>query len=229
MPSHYTQNLKEPLNAPLKHGHLHRVILDLAISYHTNFNLVFPALSSLSTLVQYARLLALPGTITLACVLMSSYARHDCLQIISVEVVRAARSIMSILEISFQFPVTKSRIFPVDYPEILLISVLIVATKICFPWKQVEPALSEEPLPRLDWEQWQQVTSQTAGDDQGLASRPDLVNVTSEQVVAMTEPELDEYFGRMASLGDQTSKSTWKQRAHAFQDTDNRQTQAPTR
>lgn len=61
MPSAYTRYIKIPLHTPLDGGELHRAVLDLAMSYHVNHELVFPGLSDVPLLVQYARLLALPG------------------------------------------------------------------------------------------------------------------------------------------------------------------------
>lgn len=45
------------------------------------------------------------------------------------------------------------------------------------------------------------------GDEPRPVLRPDLSSIRSEQVVSMTEAELDEYFGRMASLSDGKSAS----------------------
>lgn len=127
------------------------------------------------------------------------------------------------MEMSFEFPVTKSKIFPIDHPEILLVSTLIVASKICFPWTQTSPPLSTEPLPRLDWQQWQQSTPQIAEGGPKPLSRHDLISITSDQVVTMTELELDEYFSRVASLSDNRSMYTRRDRSSAYQLINNKQ------
>lgn len=120
--------------------------------------------------------------------------------------IRTTQSIIATLEMSFQFPVTKSRIFPVDHPEILLVSALVVATKICFLWTEVTFFVASDELPRLDWQQWEEATAQMSWVGAKQPSRPDLISITPDQVATMTESELDEYFGRMASLSDGKSR-----------------------
>ena len=128
----------------------------------------------------------------------------------TVEVIRAARSLIAALDLTFRFPLAKAKIFPIDHPEVLLISVLMVATKICFPLTFAQSPLSEDnitSIPRLDWQAWGQVISQAPGRDQPSSSKLDIDSITPEQVVSMTDSELDEYFSRVASLNDK--KSTW--------------------
>jgi RNA polymerase I-specific transcription initiation factor RRN7 len=185
LPRPYELYLKLPRNTPLKRDDVHRAIIDLAISYHSNYNLHFPGLSSTSMLIQYGKHLALP-----------------------IEVIRAGRSLISALELTFQFPLEKTKIFPIDHPEILLLSVLIVVTKLCFPLTPKQSPLSTDDItviPRLDWPAWSRVVSQAPGRGQPSSSRPDLDSITPEQIVSMTDSELDEYFSRLTNLSDKTS------------------------
>jgi hypothetical protein len=125
-----------------------------------------------------------------------------------VEVIRAGRSLISALELTFQFPLEKTKIFPIDHPEILLLSVLIVVTKLCFPLTPKQSPLSTDDItviPRLDWPAWSRVVSQAPGRGQPSSSRPDLDSITPEQIVSMTDSELDEYFSRLTNLSDKTS------------------------
>lgn len=60
MPSAYTRVLRLPFHTPVIGGELHQTILNLARSYHLNFDMVFPSLSDIPILVQYAKHLHLP-------------------------------------------------------------------------------------------------------------------------------------------------------------------------
>lgn len=61
LPSAYTRALKLPLEMPLKGGELHSAVVDMALSFHRNYRMLFPALSEAPMMVQYAKHLALPG------------------------------------------------------------------------------------------------------------------------------------------------------------------------
>ena len=61
LPSAYTRALKLPLRTSLKGADLHSAVLDMALSYHRNYEMIFPAMSDTPILVQYTKQLALPG------------------------------------------------------------------------------------------------------------------------------------------------------------------------
>lgn len=62
MPSAYTRALKLPLRSPLAGEELYNTVLDLGLSYFLNYSMIFPPMNEISALVQYARVLCLPGT-----------------------------------------------------------------------------------------------------------------------------------------------------------------------
>jgi hypothetical protein len=61
LPSAYTKALKLPLRSSLKGFDLHNAVMDLALSYHHNYGIIFPDVNETPTLVHYVRQLALPG------------------------------------------------------------------------------------------------------------------------------------------------------------------------
>ena len=61
LPSAYAKALKLPLRSSLLGGTLYRAVMDLVLSYHLNYGMIFPEISSVSLLVQYAKILALPS------------------------------------------------------------------------------------------------------------------------------------------------------------------------
>lgn len=61
LPSAYTRALKWPLKSTLHAIDLHDAVMNMAMSYHHNYNMVFPAINETPILVYYVRQLALPG------------------------------------------------------------------------------------------------------------------------------------------------------------------------
>lgn len=61
MPASYVYQLKSPLRKQLSGADLYRAVVDLALSYHVNYELLFPSLNYMPMLVQYARILHLPS------------------------------------------------------------------------------------------------------------------------------------------------------------------------
>ncbi|KAI9901524.1 hypothetical protein N3K66_003341 [Trichothecium roseum] len=183
MPSHFTQVLKLPLQTTLRGNELHNAVLQLILAYHYNYALNCPPLQHSSLLVHYGKLLALP-----------------------VEIFQTTRFLASNLEISFEYPIHKSRVYPMDHPEILLVSLLVVSAKLCFPFKEAD---SESKGFR--WSQW----ASQARDSIELTNansrdlRPDgLKDITADQVVSMNDTELNKYLGFVSSFTDNRSDSS---------------------
>ncbi|KAH6997527.1 ubiquitin family-domain-containing protein [Ilyonectria sp. MPI-CAGE-AT-0026] len=181
LPSAYTRALKVPLRATLQGVDIHYTVMNLALSYHQNYGMIFPAISDTPTLVAYSRQLALP-----------------------VEALITARSIISVMKLGFQLPIHKSRLFILDYPEIMLVSVAVVATKLSSPLGGSSPLLQGtgfEAGLRFNWDKWREAMAEL---DDPLASQgePSFDKVTADQVIAMTSEQLEKYFADISSLID---------------------------
>lgn len=181
LPSAYTRALKVSLHETLQGVDLHYTVMNLALSYHQNYGMIFPAISDTPTLVAYSRQLALP-----------------------VEALITARSIISVMKLGFQLPIHKSRLFILDYPEIMLVSVAVVATKLSSPLGGSSPLLQGtgfEAGLRFNWDKWRETMAEL---DDPLASQdePSFDKVTADQVIAMTSEQLDKYFAHISSLID---------------------------
>lgn len=61
MPSAYVKALKLPLRSSLGGGEVSKTVMDLALSYHLNYEMSFPEISYMAMNVHYAKLLSLPG------------------------------------------------------------------------------------------------------------------------------------------------------------------------
>ncbi|RGP76796.1 polymerase i core factor subunit [Fusarium longipes] len=187
LPSAYTRALKLPLRSSLKGVDLHNAVLDLALSYNHNYEMIFPAVNETPTLVQFARQLSLP-----------------------VEALVTAKSIVSMMHFSFQLPIEQSRRFIVDYPEILLISSILVAAKLCFPLGRHAPLLQvagAEPSIGFDWTKWQKGIRELMDPSQSSEKEPSFDKITVDQVTSMTAEELDQYFAHIASTIDRKNDS----------------------
>jgi RNA polymerase I-specific transcription initiation factor RRN7 len=113
------------------------------------------------------------------------------------------------MSFSFQLPIEQSRRFHIDYPEILLISVVIVAAKLCFPLGRHAPLLQvteTESKIKFDWAKWQKDIHELIDPSQASEKGPSFDNITVDQVTSMTAEELDQYFAHIASTIDKKSK-----------------------
>ncbi|RKL21806.1 hypothetical protein BFJ68_g2118 [Fusarium oxysporum] len=152
LPSAYTRALKLPLRSSLRGIDLHNAVLDLALSYHHNYGMVFPAINDTPTIVHFARQLTLP-----------------------------------------------------DYPEILLMSAIVVAAKLCFPLGQHAPflrAAGREQSIGFDWTTWYKGVQELIEASQTSEKEPSFDQVTADKVTSMTTEELDRYFAHIASTID---------------------------
>ncbi|KAF5025465.1 hypothetical protein F66182_2441 [Fusarium sp. NRRL 66182] len=187
LPSAYTRALKLPLRSSLRGIDLHSAVLDLALSYNYNYEIVFPVINDTPTVVHFVRQLALP-----------------------VETLVAARSILSVMGFSFQLPIEKSRRFHIDYPEILLISTIVVAAKLSFPLGRHYPLLQvagAAPNVRFNWTKWHKGVEELIEASQASGKERDFGKVTVDQVTSMTAEELDRYFAHVASTVDRKNDS----------------------
>lgn len=117
-----------------------------------------------------------------------------------VEAVRGAMEVSRALGCDFQFPVAKTRVFPVDHPEILLIALLVIAAKLCFPFSTSNGKLGSTVF---DWNKW--ANSRLICESQPSAN-PSMSDYSAEEIVSLSEDDLDQYFGEMAILNDIKSK-----------------------
>ncbi|PNP47230.1 hypothetical protein TGAMA5MH_01045 [Trichoderma gamsii] len=187
LPAPYIKLLKLPFRSPVEGDGLHKVVMDFVLSYHFNYNLIFPEINHVPELIQFAKELALP-----------------------IDSIIMARKLASILGYQFQFPIERLSNTRLDYPEIRLIALLIVATKLSFPFSEdtsiSQPAnFDSVEMPKLDWERWRQGKHGLPTQQETKTGRYDFNKVTPSQIVSMDDEELDAYFAHVSSLIDVTS------------------------
>ncbi|RCI14103.1 hypothetical protein L249_8071 [Ophiocordyceps polyrhachis-furcata BCC 54312] len=172
MPTSYARVLQRPLCVSITGGELSRAVMNLILSYHLNYAMTFPQLRWVPLLVQYAESLALP-----------------------VESIAATKRLAGLLHARFHFPVESSRILPLDHPEIHLMALLVIATKLCFPFPNNQSSIRSY-LPRFNWETWMRGMSQSL---QNRDSREAFRRVTPNQVVHMNDETFDAYLAHVSA------------------------------
>lgn len=110
---------------------------------------------------------------------------------------------------NFQVPLFKSRIFPIDQPEILIPALLVVGTKLCFPFPTKQGSLLSQAdglALRFNWQKWTSLKEGTGEEYKTLYADSQFRNTTAEQVVSMDDGQLDSYLGYMSHLVHSESK-----------------------
>jgi RNA polymerase I-specific transcription initiation factor RRN7 len=126
-----------------------------------------------------------------------------------VDIYAAARKLGRILEMDFSFPSTFQRHMVTANPEIQIISLIIIATKLCQPFDdiiRVPESVTDPSGLRLDWEIWSEIMTERL--PQGL-KRGQEINVTDSDVYRMKGTELDDYLDwyQRTWVDDNDSKS----------------------
>jgi RNA polymerase I-specific transcription initiation factor RRN7 len=97
------------------------------------------------------------------------------------------------LEIDFAYPISQNRQFDVSYPEIQLMSLIVVATKLSHPFDDVvrHPESDSDPTTvKIDWSKWQEIMLDKPHE--GL-KRGDEIHVKDVDVALMSEKQMDDY------------------------------------
>lgn len=198
--------MKTPIREPLVPGKLHDAVLALAASFNYNYGLVFPQLNYVPILVQYARTLCLP----------SKYTRNELITFadsMAVETTIVAQTLREALSYDFSFPIKPKRVFPLQHPEIRLISLFTIAVKLCFPFDSATVPLHVDGAPvqsSLDWSKWRPNRSTNTHES---TKRIDISKVTPNDVVAMGPDDLDIYLDQVSSLVEKKSMYYWLRRS----------------
>ena len=102
--------------------------------------------------------------------------------------------LVSMLDIELKFPVTQKRLSKTRaYPEVQLMSLIVVATKLSHPFDDIErlPTSEYDPtLVKMDWTKWREVMARKSFE--GL-SRGEEIKVTDTNVLNMNDQKLVDY------------------------------------
>lgn len=129
-----------------------------------------------------------------------------------VEAIAVARRLASALDLMFYFPVSKAKIYFLDNPEIQLISLLVVATKMCFPLDPSQPSLLDPAgccLPQFNWASWKTGFS-SDGPKSGKETQEqvEFEHITPNQVTKLSDEKFDAYVAHLSESIGHGSEST---------------------
>lgn len=174
-----TQALLEPQRL-LSADALHRRILENLTAMHTDIGMSPPPLNHPLVLYRWVKTLCLP-----------------------LEIYVAAQRLGKMLEIDFAYTVdAKARSKgSLRYPEIRLMGLIVIATKLLFPFdkeKRYPRSANDMSALKMDWDLWVQLqtgkpdTSTDRGRDAHL-SFEDAFTMTEKKSVGLADDRLDEY------------------------------------
>lgn len=111
-----------------------------------------------------------------------------------VEIYPAVVRLAKLLDIDFCWPVTTKKLQGVlAYPELQLISLIIIATKLSNPFDDIDrfPESDADPtIVRIDWPKWTRTMEERPS--RGL-KRGDEIKVTDTDVWSMNAKKIDDY------------------------------------
>ncbi|KAI9167239.1 eukaryotic translation initiation factor 5A [Paramyrothecium foliicola] len=183
MPSAYTRALKLPLRTDVGND-LYDATIDLALSYRMNYELIFPPAEGVVMLIYIAKRLVVP-----------------------VDSIIIARQLADLLQCPFGLPVHKSKIYPLDHPEVLLVALLVVATKLAFPFEsRYNSLLQFKFTPTFNWTVWAE--SEVTSPEKSARDKPDYDQISAEDVASMSDEALSAYFSHVSSFIDRNNENT---------------------
>ena len=160
---------------PLKRDQLRKAIHNICLLYQKHFQLEFPTLNMPLLLYRHVRDLALP-----------------------VHIFQAVGKIANLLSIDFSFPKPERQQRISRFPEMALISLLVIAVKLYHPFSNVELCASSTTDPALlnvNWESWlasYQAHKSRRKDPEHL-TRGAEIDVIERDVMTMNGTQLDDY------------------------------------
>ncbi|PVH85974.1 hypothetical protein DL98DRAFT_650478 [Cadophora sp. DSE1049] len=169
LPAHFHAALE--IRAPLDGAKLHSSIAQLAEFYNLEFDMEFPKLNVPLLVFRYMKELYLP-----------------------IELYPAIRRLGLLLQMDFAYPtVRKAGRQGVAHPEIQVMGLIVIATKLAHPFDNVHrtpESYSDPSTVKIDWSQWVKTTSQEL--PRGLA-RGEAIKVTDADVCNLNAKKLDDY------------------------------------
>ncbi|KJZ78088.1 hypothetical protein HIM_02725 [Hirsutella minnesotensis 3608] len=180
MPSPYVKVFKSLNYSVFSGDELSKTVMDLVQSYHLNYKMIFPEICCASILVQYAKELALP-----------------------IECIVVAKRLASSLRSDFEFHVDKHRTLPLDHPETRIITILVIATKLCFPFGGSPSSLKGSntiDLPRFDWKCWEDGMNRESRGESDYEENAKITKTTPSELVHMSEKEFNAYCAQLLML-----------------------------
>lgn len=132
-----------------------------------------------------------------------------------VEIYDAAKTLQDLLGVTFEYPKPKAVIERKKshfLPDVQLIVLIVIATKLLFPFDDLKryPTTSKEPAAQtMDWSQWAHAQKDFSSDSHFAENigKGTALHVTDKDVLNMTNDQLDNYMDWYASNWLDTSRT----------------------
>ena len=160
--------------------------------YAIKFKMDFPPLNYPLLLLQYIQSLALPSEY------YTNRLRNLGLTSIIVWIFRAVQRLASFLETGFKFPKALSRLQISHYPEIKLMSLVIICVKLSYGFEASEDrseSIKSSSGLSMNWAKWQEAQLKKPRDarrSDGLKPS-EAIQTKEENIFKMNKRQLDEY------------------------------------
>ncbi|KAL4765756.1 TFIIB-type zinc finger domain-containing protein [Aspergillus foveolatus] len=175
----------------LKPEDLHTAIFDLSFRYHGQFGVQFPPLNTPILSYRLIKRLALP-----------------------VDIYPVTKRLQTLIGFPFEYPTKKvgRKWKSLDKPELQLITLIVIATKLLFPFDDVQrhPTSTQEPtVQTINWGAWAEVQNLLdRRTTSGKIGKGKEILVKEDDVLTMTPDQLDEYMDWYESSWLDSSNAT---------------------
>ncbi|KAI0165675.1 hypothetical protein GGR57DRAFT_512730 [Xylariaceae sp. FL1272] len=178
LPPEFHQALRVQDHIPV--GQLQVAVQQAVISYKYNFDMTLPPLNHIPPLIRLVLELSLPG-----------------------EVYVTAKCIADILRLEFSYPVGGKRIRTMNNPEVLLVALVLVSTKLLYSLDGIERRpLNRDDLRRtnVNWAEWQKATADAPAEQRQHLVRGAEYKITTDDALVMDNTKLDDYMDWFESM-----------------------------
>lgn len=184
LPAEYHAALES--RSVLKAGDLYEAVLNMVTSFKERHDLVFPPLNAPLIMFKHVRDLCLPCK-------FSEPPTYNTFSYETVDIYAAARRLGKILHYDYSFPDKLGRHGITAYPEVQIVSLTVIATKLCHPFDdilRVPESLTDSSALKIDWARWRDIMREKPVNG---FRKGEQVEVTDADVFQMSEKKLDEY------------------------------------
>ncbi|CAI7655082.1 unnamed protein product [Penicillium manginii] len=166
------------INNMPKPERMHRGFIELGAFYSRRFGITLPPLNAPLVLYRHIKRMAVP-----------------------IDIYETAKTLQGILAITFEYPTRirgNGRKEALKLPEVQAIVLIILATKLLFPFDDLKrnPATSKEPATQtINWHGWVQAQRQFSNHEQtgGQLGKEKLMRITDHDALGMNNSEIDQY------------------------------------
>ncbi|RYC53962.1 hypothetical protein CHU98_g12249, partial [Xylaria longipes] len=154
-------------------GRLQTTVQQLVMSFKVNFDMTIPPLNYVPIIIRLITDLILP-----------------------IEIYVTVKCITEILKVDFSYSIGGKKIRKIDYPEVLLASLVVVSTKLLFSLDNVDrpPISQQDPRwTKVDWKEWQKIITEKPASAHAHLTRGEEYKVTADDTLNMDKTKLDDY------------------------------------